>query len=532
MPAPQFVSAGTYLTGGNGTSAAVAVPSGTAAGMVCLVHLYKENTATVTPPAGFTEVTNSPVATTTDVSQQRVFWKRLTAADAGTYSFTWSGNTWREAVATLWSGCKSSGDPTEIWNTATSGSTAVTASPSVSGTTNGDDRTLVWASTNFNGGGTVSAPSTFTGRDGRTTSGTPGTQAVASKEQAAAGSTGSITSSWNVSAVQTAFLIALIPDVPSGDVPLWKPPAAPGLGGPNTPTMQPWRGSGDDGGVVVSASAEAAEFAFAAQSATTTVAPVVGSAAVTWAANNASVKVSPSAGAATLTWAGQDATVKVSPTAQVAAFTFAAQGATTMVSPSVGAATFTFEGQNATTKVSPTAQAVTFTFSAQDATVSSSGGANPAAGNAAIAWAAQNATTKVSPAAGSAGITWTAESATAVTAVVASAGAAAIAWAAQNATAAVSVNPTNAAITWAANNATTKVSVGAQVAAITFTAHNATSGSMELACADFTMVVTLDAHTMVADVVDRHSATVTLDAHSAIITMDEHSSVTTICGRD
>ena len=212
MAAPAFGTAGTYLTGASGTSAAVPVPASVAADDVILVYLYKENTAAITQPAGFTQVTNSPIATTGSVSQQSVWWKRATGNDTGTYTFTWTGAAWTEGVALRFTGCVTSGDPTEVNNFAQV-STATATSPAVSGTVAGSERLLVWGGTNFDGGGTVTAPTGFTGRDGRTSSGTPGTMAAAVKNTSNdAGATGSITASWNVSSVLTAALIALIPD--------------------------------------------------------------------------------------------------------------------------------------------------------------------------------------------------------------------------------------------------------------------------------------------------------------------------------
>lgn len=211
MAAPVFGTAGTYLTGASSTSAAVPVPASVASGDIILVGLYKENTAAVTQPAGFTQVTNSPVATTGSVSELSVWWKRASGADSGTYSFSWTGSAWTEASAIRITGGLSSGTPTEVNNFAQV-SSATTTSPAVSGTTADVDRLLVWFGTNFDGGGTVTAPTGFTGRDGRTSSGTPGTIAVATKTQAGAGTTGSVTATWNVSSVLTAGLVAILPD--------------------------------------------------------------------------------------------------------------------------------------------------------------------------------------------------------------------------------------------------------------------------------------------------------------------------------
>lgn len=216
MVAPLYEAAGTYLAGGSAASADIVVPAGTAAGKIVLVHLYKENTAAVTPPAGFTECTNSPISTVSSVNSQHIFWKRLTAADAGTYSFSWTGAVWRDGVATLYSGCATTGTPVEI-NNAAQLSTAGTPTPTVSGTTLGPDRLLVFSGGNINAG-ILTAPAGFTKRAGGGGSNGLGV-CVPATGQAAAGATGSIAGSWDNSGTQTAFLTALIPDSGSASAP-------------------------------------------------------------------------------------------------------------------------------------------------------------------------------------------------------------------------------------------------------------------------------------------------------------------------
>lgn len=206
MAAPTFTAAGTYLAGASAASAAIAVPAGTAADLIVLVHLYKENAATVTPPAGFSECTNSPISTSPTVTSQHVFWKRLTGADAGTYTFSWTGSTWREGVATLYSGASTTGTPVEV-NNAAQNSASGTATPAVSGSTGGVDRLLILGWTNINAG-IPAPPTSFTLRAGGT--GSAGS-AVMTKAQAAAGATGSLAGSWDNSGQQTAFLTALLP---------------------------------------------------------------------------------------------------------------------------------------------------------------------------------------------------------------------------------------------------------------------------------------------------------------------------------
>lgn len=126
----EFGSAGTFLTGASAASAVVAVPASVAVDDVIVAVLYKENSAAVTPPAGFTQLSavNSLVGNQTFT--QYVFWKRATAADSGTYTFSWTGSVWRSGQAFRYTGCIKTGSP--FRDSASAASTvAVTNSPPV-----------------------------------------------------------------------------------------------------------------------------------------------------------------------------------------------------------------------------------------------------------------------------------------------------------------------------------------------------------------------------------------------------------------
>jgi hypothetical protein len=101
----------TYLSGGTSTSAAVPVPTSTASGQIAVVWLYIEgSTGAITPPDG-TWTQKSDLATGAPTSGRLVtLWKRLTAADSGTWTFTFA-SSYREAVAGIWSGRIATGDP-------------------------------------------------------------------------------------------------------------------------------------------------------------------------------------------------------------------------------------------------------------------------------------------------------------------------------------------------------------------------------------------------------------------------------------
>jgi hypothetical protein len=154
MAAPAFGAAGTYRTGASEAAVTIPVPASVASGDVIYAVIYKENTATVTGlPAGFAECADSPVVVTgTQPHNLHVFWKRATGADTGTYDFTWTGATYREAVAISVTGAIASGDPTDVTASAIRTTTASGATPSVSDTSTGPDELVVWVASNFNGG--------------------------------------------------------------------------------------------------------------------------------------------------------------------------------------------------------------------------------------------------------------------------------------------------------------------------------------------------------------------------------------------
>ncbi len=213
MAAPAFGAAGTYLSGGSGTTAAIAVPSGVTADQIILAHLYIESTATVTPPAGFTETGASPIsATGPGAHTLRAFWKRATGADSGTYSFTWTGSAYREGSAQRYTGCITSGNPLDTGagapNSAQRSSDA-NATPAVTLTTQGADRLIVWAGTNFSGGAWT-PPTQGGGYTERVDASAD--LSVATVTQAASGSTGSVTGSCATSGYEVAWLGALLPD--------------------------------------------------------------------------------------------------------------------------------------------------------------------------------------------------------------------------------------------------------------------------------------------------------------------------------
>lgn len=218
MAVAVAAAVGAALAGGTRTSSALPVPSGVASGDVVLVYLYLEDTGAVTPPAGFTEVVFSPAPeTTSPVSRQRVWWKRATGADSGTYTFTHT-STWTSGGALRLTGAVASGTPVEVLASAQRAA-AGTVTPTLSATTAAGDRLLVF-------GATVRNSSEWSPPSGFTEQFDPAGDEllIATKAQAAAGATGPLSASSTSSASQTVTLLAVVPVSVSSDT---TPPSAP-----------------------------------------------------------------------------------------------------------------------------------------------------------------------------------------------------------------------------------------------------------------------------------------------------------------
>jgi peptidoglycan/xylan/chitin deacetylase (PgdA/CDA1 family) len=92
----------------------VPVPAGVTAGNVVVVSISTWGTSapTVTAPAGFTLKSTFTGATANGgADTTKIYWKRLTAADSGSYRFTWTGSRWSSGEAIAISGTAASGDP-------------------------------------------------------------------------------------------------------------------------------------------------------------------------------------------------------------------------------------------------------------------------------------------------------------------------------------------------------------------------------------------------------------------------------------
>jgi hypothetical protein len=203
MAAPSFGSAGGFLGGSvTGTTANVdiPVPPGVAVDDILLVPFYVEDSGVVITPPGpeWAEAGSSPFIDTIIDFAGKVYWKRATAADTGTYAFTVpaEGVTWRSGIATRWTGCIKTGNPFDATNSITPDSNTSNTGQAVSLTTTGPDRRIVHVGVHYDTRD-YTGPTGFTTHVGATAF--PGDVAlgVSSKAQVTAGATGSCACTWS-----------------------------------------------------------------------------------------------------------------------------------------------------------------------------------------------------------------------------------------------------------------------------------------------------------------------------------------------
>lgn len=154
-------------TSGTGDSQSIstiapAVPAGATTDDIVIVYLERwfgnTSDSAVTAPSGFTQA-GSTVASGDNFAKISVWWKRLTATDSGTYSFSWTGATWTTAQAICLTGAVTSGDPIGSQFTSAAGTYGTFATLSLTLATAGD--ALVWGVYNDTAGAHT-PPTSFT----------------------------------------------------------------------------------------------------------------------------------------------------------------------------------------------------------------------------------------------------------------------------------------------------------------------------------------------------------------------------------
>jgi len=203
---------GTPTTSGtadtNTSTQTVAVPTGAAINDIAVLTVEQwtsatERTATAT---GFTEINGAHGTRTTvgtaGIQTVRMFWKRLTAADTGNYTVTFSGTTWNMCHCVMLSGGLLSGDPIEASTTANAASGYPTTSFTVATLA-----ALINCAGTFNAG-TTTPPTGFTEQQDTN---------VLHTNTRILGSTGSITASGGTATETDTIVVSMIavkPDAP------------------------------------------------------------------------------------------------------------------------------------------------------------------------------------------------------------------------------------------------------------------------------------------------------------------------------
>ena len=211
---PQWVT--TAATNGSGTTPAYTVPSGVAANdiILCILVIGTISAVVVTPPDGsWTEKGSALINVANGATQTRIFWKRATGADTGTYTFGLDSSQTTLADIMRYSGCVSTGDPIEAVDAeVTTAPGAVT--PVTTVTTLGPNRLLVWYGYSTHGvASALTPPAAFTVAEfsGSKTK-------VNDTTQTAAGSSGSVQGTTSNSGGDgfNVYLLALKPPGPLG----------------------------------------------------------------------------------------------------------------------------------------------------------------------------------------------------------------------------------------------------------------------------------------------------------------------------
>lgn len=196
MAAPTVRAASQTTHASSQTSVALPVPAGAAVDDVAVVCLRIAGTVAaglaVTPPAGFT-LKEDYHATGAQNVLFKLYWKRLTTAETGTWSFTWSTAYSATSGAVLVIGAATSGDPFDVY--AEVGQPTITAGGStaaISVTTTVADTLLFWVFFIATTNGNITVPAGFT-QHVRQTVAAGSALNMSTKPQTAAGGSGTVT---------------------------------------------------------------------------------------------------------------------------------------------------------------------------------------------------------------------------------------------------------------------------------------------------------------------------------------------------
>lgn len=184
MTLPTFVAT---TNGGDDVSAAnisVTRAGAAAANRVRIVVLYRETNSAVTA-TGWTQIGETTQAGSPNFYLTS-FWHRDDGTAPASWTFSWTGSSWRGYVSAAYDDVVTSGDPTEAYGASTGSSTTISG-PSI--TTLGDDRLRMFGTAFF-----YSAATSYQSPSVGTLRGNVNALASLSDEnRATAGATGAIT---------------------------------------------------------------------------------------------------------------------------------------------------------------------------------------------------------------------------------------------------------------------------------------------------------------------------------------------------
>lgn len=145
MPAPAWATSA--ATNGSGAAVNATVPAGVAPGdiLTAVIALFGiTSTTTITPPdSSWTQKTS--IYNAVSIFETFIFWKRATAADTGTYNFTFGATPSLSAADIMrYTGAIQSGDPFDAVTMAITSGVITGPLPAVQLSTSGPNRLLVW----------------------------------------------------------------------------------------------------------------------------------------------------------------------------------------------------------------------------------------------------------------------------------------------------------------------------------------------------------------------------------------------------
>jgi hypothetical protein len=119
--------------GGNSTTRTVTRPGGVSVGRLMIAQVAVKGTGfTISAPAGWTLVNSSNTALGSQPFTQAIFWKRMAAGEAGSYTFAWDGVTRRNAAGIVsYDGVDTVGNPIDASAVQTTNNSATINIPGI-----------------------------------------------------------------------------------------------------------------------------------------------------------------------------------------------------------------------------------------------------------------------------------------------------------------------------------------------------------------------------------------------------------------